>query len=220
MENEALQTIEYSGKQVRIIEAAERLFSEHGFDGTSVRDIAQQAGVNLAMISYYFGSKENLLHALFNYRISESFAILESIVNDKALGPVEKVRAMIDYYVDRIVDNQCFHKITIREQIGHDPSNPISKVMRENKLRNFGMVKKIVSEGVRKKLFTKTADLQMLWMTMMGTIYQILGSQQHYRMMSGLDDLTEPEFQLQVKKRLKTHLKHIFIAALTYENHQ
>lgn len=60
----------YSGKQVRILKAAERLFAARGFDGASVRDITTAAGVNLATITYYFGSKEGFLAALFIHHIS------------------------------------------------------------------------------------------------------------------------------------------------------
>ena len=52
----------------RIFLAAERLFAERGFDGVSVRDIVQAAGVNLAAVSYYFGSKSELLLAVFRTR--------------------------------------------------------------------------------------------------------------------------------------------------------
>ena len=50
-------------KQV-IIESAVFLFNSKGFDGTSVRDIAARAGVNVALISYYFGGKKSLLESL------------------------------------------------------------------------------------------------------------------------------------------------------------
>ena len=55
-------------KREHILAVAEKLFGDHGFDGTSVRDIAQHANVNLAMISYYFGSKEKMLEALLELR--------------------------------------------------------------------------------------------------------------------------------------------------------
>jgi AcrR family transcriptional regulator len=61
--------MELNDKKIQIIETAERLFAERGFDGTSVRDIAHEAGVNIAMISYYFGSKENLMEALLEWRV-------------------------------------------------------------------------------------------------------------------------------------------------------
>jgi len=61
-------------KQIHILQMAEKLFAENGFDGTSIRDIAKEANVNIAMISYYFGSKEKLLeyliiNSLQNFRI-------------------------------------------------------------------------------------------------------------------------------------------------------
>jgi AcrR family transcriptional regulator len=46
--------------QDRLLDAAEQLFSEHGFDGASVRDIAATAGCNIAAVNYYFGSKDKL----------------------------------------------------------------------------------------------------------------------------------------------------------------
>lgn len=55
----------------RIVLAAERLFAERGFDGVSVRDIVHEAEVNLAAVSYYFGSKSELLLALFRTRAKE-----------------------------------------------------------------------------------------------------------------------------------------------------
>jgi len=48
------------GVQDRLLDAAEELFSEHGFDGTSIRDLAAAAGCNIASVNYYFGGKENL----------------------------------------------------------------------------------------------------------------------------------------------------------------
>ena len=48
------------GVQDRLLDAAEQLFCEHGFEGTSVRDIAAAAGCNIASINYYFGGKDKL----------------------------------------------------------------------------------------------------------------------------------------------------------------
>jgi AcrR family transcriptional regulator len=83
--------MEYSDKQVKIMEAAEKLMADKGFDGTSVRDIAEMAGINLAMVSYYFGSKEKLFEAMFAYR-SESFKLqLENMIQNQELSPMEKM---------------------------------------------------------------------------------------------------------------------------------
>ena len=50
--------------KVRIIKAAVKLFAEKGFDGTRVSEIAKAAGVNQALIYYYFKGKEDLLNYL------------------------------------------------------------------------------------------------------------------------------------------------------------
>jgi len=56
-----------SETKIAIILAAGELFAEHGLEGTSIRPIAQKAGVNIAAINYHFGSKENLYTEVFRY---------------------------------------------------------------------------------------------------------------------------------------------------------
>nr|KAJ8741667.1 TetR/AcrR family transcriptional regulator [Delftia sp. PS-11] len=55
-----------TSKRERILDAAERLFAEGGFDGVSMRDIAAAAGVGLPLIVYHFETKKNLYRALFD----------------------------------------------------------------------------------------------------------------------------------------------------------
>src|SRR5512138_2886976 len=109
--------MEYNNKQVQIMETAEILFAEKGFNGTSVRDIAEKANVNLAMISYYFGSKDKLLEALFEYRGENYKLKLGTILEDKKLTSMEKMETLIDHYIDKIMQQQCFSRIMVREQV-------------------------------------------------------------------------------------------------------
>lgn len=55
--------------QETLLDAAERLFAEKGFDGVSIRELTQAAGTNLASVNYYFGSKENLFAEAIGRRI-------------------------------------------------------------------------------------------------------------------------------------------------------
>jgi len=52
-------------RRVAILLAAEKLFAQHGYHGVSIRDIAAEAGVPLALVGYYFGAKHELYHAIF-----------------------------------------------------------------------------------------------------------------------------------------------------------
>src|SRR5438477_4352893 len=55
--------------KTRILDAAERLFVEHGFEATSLRSLTSAAGVNLAAVHYHFGSKEELFQAVLTRRL-------------------------------------------------------------------------------------------------------------------------------------------------------
>ena len=69
----------------RILDAAEELFAERGFRGTSLRAVTSAAGVNLAAVNYHFGSKEALLHAALGRRIGP--------VNEQRLKWLERLQA-------------------------------------------------------------------------------------------------------------------------------
>jgi AcrR family transcriptional regulator len=72
----------------RILETSLRLFAEHGFKGVSVRDISTAAGVNVASISYHFGSKQGLYHTIFEMVLDQDEAIFgEQMASvDRLLG--------------------------------------------------------------------------------------------------------------------------------------
>ena len=55
--------------KTKILDAAEGLFAAHGFTSTSLRTVTAEAGVNLAAVNYHFGSKEQLIEAVFARRI-------------------------------------------------------------------------------------------------------------------------------------------------------
>ena len=73
----------------RILHAAEDLFAQHGFAGTSLRQVTSKADVNIAAVNYHFGSKENLVHEVFKHRMDEMSekrlsALSETIARDPA----------------------------------------------------------------------------------------------------------------------------------------
>ena len=67
----------------RLLDAAEQLFSEHGFEGTSVRDIAGAAGCNIAAVNYYFGGKDKLYTEVWRRQLVQ--------MRDARLNAIEQV---------------------------------------------------------------------------------------------------------------------------------
>lgn len=209
--------MEYTDKQLQILEVAVNLFAEQGFDGTSVRDIAKAADVNIAMISYYFGSKEKLMEAIFARHSANVRFQLENLLHDKEMGPFEKMEKLIDSYLEKYFSQQCFHKIVVRSQMSNQ-SNSVKQILHDMKKQNQELIKKLIQEGQKKGAFKKNIDVPLLMATMIGTANQVMTAQQFYRDVNGLQHLSDTEFDKLMKKKLSQHIKTLFKAILIYED--
>lgn len=198
------------------MESAEKLFSENGFAGTSVRDIADDANVNLAMISYYFGSKEKLMESIFRYRGETIKLQLENMLQDKKMSSLEKVNTLIENYINRIMQQQCFHKIMSREQMVH-AGGTMHKLILQLKKTNQSLIKELIAEGQRRGEFRKNIDVPLMMATLVGTTSHLVTTQHYYRELNDLRSMKDEEFQNYLKKKLSNHLKSLFKAILTYE---
>lgn len=111
METQVQESLEVRDK---IIKEASKLFVKKGFKGTTVRDIAAEAGTNVAMVNYYFQSKYNLFEYIFN----EIFEILSSRVFnilDSDLPFFEMVEQWISVYYDTLFEYPEFPLFVINE---------------------------------------------------------------------------------------------------------
>src|SRR6476619_2538659 len=83
--------------KTRLLDAAEQLFMEHGFEATSLRQLTAAASVNLAAVNYHFGSKEELFQAVLTRRLDpmnqERIELLEKLERESSGRPisVEKI---------------------------------------------------------------------------------------------------------------------------------
>lgn len=82
--------------KVQILRAAKHLFSIKGYDGTTVRQICEEANVSLALVSYHFGGKENVFYALFE-PLRESFMTTEYDLSDSLEALKEFCKRFILY---------------------------------------------------------------------------------------------------------------------------
>lgn len=208
--------MEYNEKQKQIITTAELLFSTKGFDGTSVRDIADEAGVNIAMISYYFGSKEKLMEALFEQRTSNIELRVEALLLDNNLQPLQKMESLIDEYIEKVMNRQRFFKVMICEQVIN--KNPaIINLIYNLKKRNTEAIARLIKYGQEKGSFRKNIDVLMLMNTLFGVASQMMISVDYYQEYNELQSIPEDQFQDQVKQKLSNHIKFLFKALLSYE---
>lgn len=203
-------------KKSHILQTAEKLFAEKGYDAATVREIADDAGVNLAMISYYFGSKEKMMESLFHERMIATKLRVEQLLNNDNISPFGKVEIMLDEYIKKVIQNQSFYKILLCEQVMK--KNPaIILLLRELKLGYAAMFTELVKEGQRKKVFKKNVDVVLALSTMTGCVTQIIINKDHYTEFNDLQNFSEDELNKNLHARLFDHLKNIFKTILGYE---
>ena len=95
-----MTTPHFSTKE-RILGAAETLFAQHGFAGTSLRQVTSRADVNLAAVNYHFGSKENLINEVFRRRMDEmSQARLTALEAAKSRAESERLQAVLAAFIE------------------------------------------------------------------------------------------------------------------------
>jgi AcrR family transcriptional regulator len=206
-----------SVKQLQLLDSAEMLFSQKGFDGTSVRDIAESAGINTAMISYYFGSKEKLMEEIFERKSLNIREKVDNLLKDDSLDPFQKMYSLVDEYIDGIFQKRVFHRILLCEQIINQ--NPhIIQLMEKMKTRNSECINDLIRLGQKKGLFKKNIDILIMTNTLIGTISHSLINMDFYKSYHHLESLKEEEFDRFLKKKLSAHIKNIYKAILTHES--
>jgi AcrR family transcriptional regulator len=202
-----IQTAEHIDKKEAILVEAEKLFSEQDFDAVSVRDIAKEANVNIAMISYYFGSKEKLFEALIVRRIESSMNILRGMILPEMSG-YDKMCAVIDYYIDKLINNRNVHKMINRELSSNN--RPHLREMIMSKMRsNREFIKGLMEEGIRNKEFKSDMDIDMTIMNFFGTIQHVVGAS--YYSCDMFDKKNDTElFTSEFTSRMQTYFKNTF----------
>ena len=209
--------MEVKDKKTHILETAEELFAAKGFEAATVRDIADAAGVNIAMISYYFGSKEKMMESLFHERMVSTKLKVEQLLSDNTINPFEKVEIILDEYIKKVLQNQSFYKILLCEQVMK--KNPeIIKLLKELKLGYAQMFSEIIKEGQKKKIFKKNIDVVLALTTMTGTVTQIMISKDYYTEFNNIQSTSEEELKTVLHTKLLVHLKNIFKTILGYES--
>jgi len=191
----------------KILDAAEELFAEQGFEATSVRELAGKADVNVAMISYYFGSKEKLFEALIEDRASFLREKMHSL-NMEEISSRQKVNMMIEFFVDRFFSKHYFHRILQREIGLHHrakTTTTISNIM----LKNANELRQLINDGIKKKEFRKI-DTEMMMASFIGTLWQVVGSYSLTCKVLGIRRAKGNIPNEEIKIRLIHHLKDLF----------
>jgi AcrR family transcriptional regulator len=156
--------------RVEISKVAESLFAERGFDGTSLRDIAQQVGTTKALVYHYFRNKEDLYLSLLEAAISEVATRVEEVsVGDD--DPQEKVRRVVQVFLDFY---QAYPQRFQMVQRAIDEHGAAAATLAERWFsREHQALQTIAEEGIKQGIF-RALPSQMVPFVVIGLIIHAL----------------------------------------------
>lgn len=118
MDNSTPEPLPTDSTEQKIFEAAHAVFTEKGMDGAKMQEIANRAGINKAMLHYYYRTKEQLYHRVARAVVKRAVPIIGQMLEGKE--PLEeKITRFIDIYVDLIARNPFIPLFVISEVNKH-----------------------------------------------------------------------------------------------------
>lgn len=100
----------------KIMKAARNLFADQGYEGTSVREIAKAADVNVASLNYYFASKENLFHEILRTGYLECASELKQLLEKNQSNLENTMVDLFKYFSENSDDLMCHFKMMMSPQ--------------------------------------------------------------------------------------------------------
>ena len=112
-----------------ILDAAERLFAAQGFPRTTIKQIGRAAGVNSALLYYYFGDKDRLYRAVLERLVG---TLIERTTTRLALAgtPAERLRGLLEAQAEVLAGHPNMPKLLLRELADHDAAHAVEQVQR------------------------------------------------------------------------------------------
>lgn len=116
----------------KIKDAARKVFTRKGYAATRTRDIAEEAGINLALLNYYFRSKEKLFNQVMMEKIEQFFGLLFPIMNDTSTKLEVKIERIVSSYIDMLSENPDLPLFVLSEMRLH--SEQFGKILQAGKI--------------------------------------------------------------------------------------
>ncbi|BEV05345.1 MULTISPECIES: TetR/AcrR family transcriptional regulator [Chryseobacterium] len=202
----------FTEKQIHILDIAEELIAKKGYEGTSVRDICSKANINVAMISYYFGSKEKMMSYLYQYRVlktRETFSEFADTIKDGK--PEMQLKEIIKYIVSQLFKYNYFHGF-VTQELRHTEN------LKDELLDFYQLfVKKldeVIKKGVASGVFTFTPKPEDILTTIIGSTLFVIRNRNFYELY--VPNKSEETYAKEAEKKVRMNLLMTVFAILGY----
>lgn len=190
-----------------IKQAAKKVFHEKGYAATRTRDIVEEAGLNLALLNYYFRSKEKLFGLIMTETLEHFFYSLSTALNDTQTSLDQKINILVSKYIDLLLEEPNI-PIFILSEARNNSELLFQKIKVKDTLMNSSFFKQY-KEAVIEGSITEENPLHFLSNLMGLVIFPFLGKP----ILNHVGDIKEDEFKtlMQVrKKKIPIWIKAMF----------
>ena len=187
----------------KILSAARKVFMTRGMAGARMQDIADEAGINKAMLHYYFRDKEKLFEMIFQVEARKFFPRINSIFqSDDSL--FEKIEQFVEEYITEMQENPFLPWFVVNE-INRDPENFMYRVMGKKNLPNPSAFLLQIEKEIKKGAIKKINPLHLFINLLSMTIFPFLAKP----MMQRNFGMNEKQFGTTMEERKKEIPKFI-----------
>jgi TetR/AcrR family transcriptional regulator len=188
-----------STTEERILDAAKKIFVEKGMSGARMQDIANEAGINKALLHYYFRNKEKLFEVIFVAAADRLFPRINRIF-EADLPLFEKIEEFCDEYITIVMENP-YLPLFVFNEITKDPEYFLSKVWPGKSQPHPEKLLVQIETEVRKGTIRNISPLHLLLNLISMTIFPFVAKPLFQKNM-GLDDLQWRAIMEQRKKEI------------------
>ena len=181
----------------RILAAARKVFTTKGMAGARMQDIADKAGINKAMLHYYFRDKDKLFEVVFMNEAQKFFPKINAIFNSDA--PLfEKIKNFVNEYIDEMQENPYLPWFVMNE-INRDPDQFLYKIWGKDNLPKPAKFLEQIEQEIISGRIKKVSPLHLLMNMISMTIFPFVGKPMFIRNLR----LTEKQFREIMEQRKK-----------------
>jgi AcrR family transcriptional regulator len=190
----------------RLLAVAAALFSQRGYEGTSVREITRRAKANLGAITYHFGSKEALYHAVI---ASRAEPLVQRVAEVAAQGgaPLDRIETIIRAFFDHILTHPEMPRMLLRELASERVLPPPAQRAMQH---NFGVIVDAVRAG-QKDGSVRAGDPILLGLSVMAQPFHMAIVARNVIAAAGLD-LKEPTTRARIVDHVVTTVRRALAA--------
>lgn len=191
----------------KIVQAARSVFHRKGFVAARTRDIADEAGINLALLNYYFRSKEKLFEVIMLDTVKSFFRSVSQIFNDETTSFERKIEMLSEAYIDQLLQEPGIPLFIMSELRSGNAGKLVSEMNARQMIMKSVFAEQF-EEAVKKGRIKQKSFLQFL-MNLLGLIVFPFVASDMLKIIGKLSDRQYRELLLERKSLIPVWVKSI-----------